>query len=131
MRLLRISCVALVVIGCARTAPVPVASTSSTSADITERDLESRLFKISHASMMGRETGSEGNYKAAEYIAGEFRRLGLKPEGENGTYFQTLPFYVVAPDQTSSIEAGGTMLTPRDFLPLSRTAAPRSFEGKH
>jgi Zn-dependent M28 family amino/carboxypeptidase len=35
----------------------------------------------------GRDTGSEGHRKAAEYVAGEFERAGLKPAGTEG-YFQ-------------------------------------------
>jgi hypothetical protein len=38
----------------------------------------------------GRLAGSPGEACAAEYIAGEFRRLGLAPAGEDGTYFQAL-----------------------------------------
>ena len=34
--------------------------------------------------MQGRETGSAGHRKAADYIAGEFERSGLKPAGETG-----------------------------------------------
>ncbi len=29
----------------------------------------------------GRNTGSEGHRKAAQYVAGEFEKLGLKPAG--------------------------------------------------
>jgi Peptidase family M28 len=39
----------------------------------------------------GRETGSEGYRKAAEYVAGFFKRAGLKPGGTNG-YFQPIKF---------------------------------------
>src|SRR5262245_28245149 len=67
------------------------AAVPATSAYITEQDLERRLFLIAHDSMMGRETGSLGAFKAADYIAAEFRRLGLEPAGDNGTYFQTVP----------------------------------------
>jgi len=37
--------------------------------------------------LAGRLGGSEGYYKAAEYMADEFKKLGLKPMGDNG-YFQ-------------------------------------------
>src|SRR5690242_584775 len=84
-------------------APSPAAPTT---ADITAADLRHRMFLIAHDSMMGRETGSEGNYKAQEYIASEFQRLGLEPAGENGTYFQTVPFWRVGVDQTSQLSAG-------------------------
>jgi Peptidase family M28/PDZ domain len=39
----------------------------------------------------GRLAGSDGERCAGDYVAAEFRRLGLQPAGENGTYFQSLP----------------------------------------
>ncbi|MFQ5690115.1 MAG: M28 family peptidase [Gemmatimonadota bacterium] len=39
----------------------------------------------------GRLAGSRGARCAAAYIAGEFRRLGLVPAGEEGGYFQSVP----------------------------------------
>ena len=42
--------------------------------------------------LKGRDVGSEGYNKAAEYTAKEFKANGLKPFGDNGTYFQNIPF---------------------------------------
>lgn len=39
----------------------------------------------------GRDTGSEGHRKAADYVAAEFKRVGLRPGGENG-YVQPVKF---------------------------------------
>ncbi|GAC1678672.1 MAG: hypothetical protein PVS2B2_15950 [Candidatus Acidiferrum sp.] len=39
----------------------------------------------------GRGTGQKGGDLAADYIAKEFQAYGLKPAGENGTYFQSVP----------------------------------------
>ena len=39
----------------------------------------------------GRGTGQKGGDEAAEYIATQFKSYGLKPAGENGTYFQEVP----------------------------------------
>ena len=39
----------------------------------------------------GRDTGSEGHRKAAEYVAGEFEKAGLKPAGTVG-YIQPVKF---------------------------------------
>lgn len=105
----------------------PAAPAGGTEAAITPRDLERRLYLIAHDSMMGRETGSEGAYKAAEYVASEYRRLGLEPAGDNGTYFQTVPFWTVAPDPQSRLTTtNGTSLTlGTDFLPVSFAAPPR------
>jgi Peptidase family M28 len=46
----------------------------------------------------GRKTGSAGYLKAAEYVAGEFARLGLKPAGTNG-YLQQVPLISRAIDE--------------------------------
>lgn len=40
----------------------------------------------------GRESGYEGNRKAAKYIASKFKEFGLKPIGDDGTYFQNFIF---------------------------------------
>lgn len=95
-------------------APAPMGTTSP---DITEADLRTRLYAIADDSMMGRETGSEGAYKASAYVAAEFARLGLRPAGENGTWFQVVPFWTMAPDPASRLGAGSTSLSlGRDFL---------------
>src|SRR5207248_4555643 len=78
---------------------------------------------------MGRESGSLGDYKTAEYIAAEFNRMGLEPGGENGTYFQTVPFWRAAVDPSSTIQFGSTTLElGRDFLPASVAAPGRTLE---
>jgi hypothetical protein len=101
-------------------APTPA---SGTVAAITPADLERRLTIIAHDSMMGRETGSEGDFKTAAYVASEFRRLGLRPAGDNGTYFQIVPFWRIAVDPESRITVGGTTLAlKQDFLPASPVA---------
>jgi hypothetical protein len=39
----------------------------------------------------GRGMNQKGSDLAADYIAAQFKSYGLKPAGENGTYFQTVP----------------------------------------
>jgi Zn-dependent M28 family amino/carboxypeptidase len=46
---------------------------------------------LANDTMKGRDTGSPEHQKAAEYIASEFKKAGLKPGGTNG-YFQAVPF---------------------------------------
>lgn len=56
----------------------------------------------------GRLSGSKGFYKAAEFMAGEFSKLGLKPLG-NKSYFQNFKIEyndIVAPCKFSRIENG-------------------------
>jgi hypothetical protein len=100
---------------------------AQTTPDITTADLEHRLKIIADDSMMGRESGSKGDFMAANYIASEFQRLGLTPAGEHGTYFQTVPFWKAAIDPASQLTVQGTTLhVGPDFLPLSVRAAGRT-----
>ena len=119
---------ALAIVACASTqSPSPI---SGTSPEITEADLRRRLFLIADDSMMGRESGSEGDYKTADYVAAEFKRLGLEPAGENGTYFQTVPFWRAAVDPQSTLDVRGTTLVVgRDFVPASVFAPARTLDG--
>ena len=47
----------------------------------------SHVLVLADDKLEGRGTGSEGHRKAAEYVAREFERAGLKPAGTDG-YFQ-------------------------------------------
>ena len=94
-----------------------------TTAAITAADLMTRLYIYADDSMQGRETGTIGDVKATDYIAAEARRLGLKPAGDSGTYFQTLPLKTRTFDSTSSFTVNGTKLAPySDYLSLSRAS---------
>ncbi|WP_444920626.1 M28 family metallopeptidase [Microbulbifer sp. CnH-101-G] len=46
---------------------------------------------LASAELAGRNTGSEGYLKAAQYVADQFQSMGLDPAGEQG-YFQNVPF---------------------------------------
>ncbi len=54
--------------------------------------LYQHLSVLASDEMEGRNTGSVGIEKAAEYLAQAYAKLGLVAPGENGTYFQTVPF---------------------------------------
>lgn len=92
---------------------------------ITANDLRTRLYGFADDSMMGRRIGELGNFKGTEYIAREFKRLGLKPAGDSGTFFQVLPFGPSGFDTTSmKLTVGGrTLATRREWVPSVPTAA--------
>lgn len=91
--------------------------TAATAAAITTADLQQRLRLIADDSMMGRESGGKGDDEAAAYVASEFRRLGLEPAGENGTYFQTVPLWRLTLDSASVLVVGADSLRlGRDFV---------------
>jgi len=91
---LRLSVVAtvLAIAACAQQQPSvqTAAGPGRTVASITPGDLRTRLFIYADDSMMGREAGTIGNFKATAYIAAEVARLGLEPAGDSGTYFQNI-----------------------------------------
>lgn len=91
---------------------------------ITANDLRTRLYQIADDSMLGRRVGELGNYKATTYIAAEFKRLGLKPAGDNGTYFQQLAFGPMGFDAAAArLTAAGAPLAPRrEWIPIAPTA---------
>jgi hypothetical protein len=91
---------------------------------ITAGDLMSRLYVIADDSMMGRQAGHRGNVMATDYIAAEFRRMGLEPAGENGTFFQTIPLVVKGIEPGASLSVDGQALAMwTDVSPLPPIAA--------
>jgi hypothetical protein len=88
---------------------------------ISEDQLHAHLEFLSDDLLEGRDTGSRGARLASLYIASQFERMGLKPVGENQTYFQPVP---IVQTQTSSrsqlkIEVDGEMVPltyGKDFL---------------
>ncbi|GBD06987.1 Aminopeptidase YwaD [bacterium HR21] len=67
---------------------LPVVAHSQALSPTAQRLLESVRF-LSSPELEGRAPGSEGNRKAAEYIAARFRQAGLHPLA--GSYFQPFP----------------------------------------
>ena len=99
------------------TLPLKHAATP-THPEITAGDLMTRLYLYADDSMQGREAGQLGNFKATTYIAAEAKRMGLVPAGDDGTYFQTIPYKTRALDSTSTVTVGGVPLAFKtDFLP--------------
>jgi len=50
------------------------------------------LHTLAGPEFAGRGTGQEGYRKAADYVAAHFKALGLEARGENGSYFQNMPW---------------------------------------
>ena len=77
--------------------------------------------------MQGRRIGELGNFKTTTYIASEFRRLGLKPAGDSGTYFQNLPYGTLKVDSTVArlIAAGSPAIAGSEWFPAAGAAGPR------
>lgn len=50
------------------------------------------VYALADDTFNGRETGTEGEKQAAEYIVERFKTLGLQPKGYQGAYTQTFTF---------------------------------------
>ncbi len=67
--------------------------------------------------MEGRAAGTPGAERAAGHIAEAFRRAGLRPGGDEGTYFQRFPILTgirLGPDNSLAVHLPGS--TPRAFV---------------
>ncbi len=65
---------------------------------------------LADPSMKGRLTGSEEYLKAAAYVVAQFKQCGLKPAGENGTWYQPVRFDVeriIATQSSLALLSGG------------------------
>jgi hypothetical protein len=52
--------------------------------------LQADIYFLASDDLKGRNAGSPEDHIATDYIASEFMRLGLKPAGDSGTYFQKM-----------------------------------------
>ena len=65
---------------------------AQTSAETLAGDIKSHVKYLASPELAGRASGSEGNRKAALYIADWMKREGIRPLGEGGSYFQNFEF---------------------------------------
>jgi hypothetical protein len=64
-------------------------------ASIDSEKIRAHVRFLSLDLLEGRGPGTRGAELAAEYIATQFALAGLKPAGDNGTYFQPVPLFAV------------------------------------
>jgi hypothetical protein len=65
-------------------AATPVAARET----IVSQDLQRHVGFLASDTLEGRSAGTRGGHAAATYLAGEFRRLGLTPAGDERDFFQ-------------------------------------------
>lgn len=88
-----LSCVLLLFVCACQSTPAPPTPVLDSKSQfgyavITPNLLKSHLSFLASDELEGRETAKRGQKIAARYIATEFQKLGLKPMGDSGTYFQ-------------------------------------------
>ncbi|MEZ5399639.1 MAG: M28 family metallopeptidase [Bryobacteraceae bacterium] len=94
---------------------------------ITPEGILAHTRTLSSDEFEGRAPGTEGETKSVEYLAGQFRSLGLEPGNPDGSYFQRAPLAGITSSVTGSIRAGSRTiaLNPlQDFVGVSRPLQP-------
>jgi Peptidase family M28 len=92
---------------CATTVPA-AAQAPRMSPHLGSESLRAVVEALAHDSLQGRATPSPGLTRAAEYLAGEFRRAGLEPGGRGGSFLWSYPLTVSALEPGRAyIQAGG------------------------
>jgi hypothetical protein len=86
---------------------------------ISASDAKKWLSYLAGPECQGRGTGQPGFQKAADYVAARFKEFGLKPIGDDGTYFQGVPFVRSQMDPKvsflSNADGTGRMIASKNF----------------
>src|SRR5689334_1705375 len=62
----------------------------------------SHVEALANDGMEGRNTGSAGHKRAAEYVAAQFQKAGLEPAGAGGGFIQPVKFNTRRIDESKS-----------------------------
>ncbi len=65
---------------------------TTTDPQVIASELREHVTWLASDELRGRRTGTPEAARAARYLAAEFRRYGLRPEGDAGGYLQDFPF---------------------------------------
>jgi len=74
---------------------------------IKEADLKSDIYYLASDDMRGRRAGTIDELNAATWVAKRAADAGLKPAGDNGTYFQFFPLYRTTVASNSEVKING------------------------
>ena len=108
-----------VLAGCATPAPAPAPGAIPIIRDAETRAWWDLTAALSNDSMEGRDTGSAGYNRAAALVAERWRRVGLRPAGDNNTYLQPIAMREVAvasPGTSFAVVHPGGRARPLRFL---------------
>ena len=101
---------ALLLVSCGATGPGAANDRAVAIASITGSSFRGHMEILAADDMEGREAGTEGFDRAADYVAGQYQLAGLAPMGDNGTYFQAINFLetrLVPGSAIMSLQKGG------------------------
>src|SRR5688572_6497225 len=104
----------------AQAAPKRTALPAAYSA-VREADLRRDVVAMAGPAMRGREGGTGDEMRASMWMAEQYRRIGLKPMGEDSSWFQWFDITRTRVSVTSSRAriGGQTMTLFEDFIPVN------------
>ncbi len=85
-------------------------------------DLKKDLYSLADAHFNGRSAGTLDELKASMWLAEKYRSIGLKPAGDDGTYFQYFNLWRNHIADNSSIQINTTSLTLWKDVTVSQMA---------
>jgi hypothetical protein len=88
---------------------------------IRETDIRRDVGQMASPAMRGREGGTVDEMRASVWVAEQYRRIGLKPMGEDSTFFQWFDMTRTRVSVTASRASinGQAMTLFTDFIPLN------------
>jgi hypothetical protein len=104
-------------------------------ASIRAEELREKVTYLASKELKGRGNGSPELRLAAEYIADVFRRNGVKPAGDSGTYFQNFRMFTsrLGAGNSFQVDAAnytvGNDFVPHYLSPAKRVEGPLVFVG--
>jgi len=96
-----------------------IANYATAQKEITQKELNQHVGYLASDELKGRKPGTPEHYKAAEYIAQELKKSGLKLLGTKGFQFFEVTSGVELNPNNSLIFNGITYSVKNDFMPLS------------
>ncbi len=92
---------------------------------IREADLKRDLYVLAGDGMRGREAGTVDEMRASMWVAEQLRTIGVKPAGQDGSYFQWWNMLVtrVSTVSSSATIAGQSLTMWKDIVPLGAAIA--------
>lgn len=73
---------------------------------ITEKDLRTDMYQMAADQFWGREAGTLDELKVSMWFADKMKEAGMKPAGDNGTFFQFFDMYRHQVSPQSSVKIG-------------------------
>lgn len=106
--------------------PVLRGGDAGSAPEISTERVKAAVAYLASDRLEGRGPGTRGEFLTIEYLASEFKKAGLEPLGERGTYFQPVPLVrvVTSPKATLQAVKGDTALDipcEKSFSGMSQT----------